>query len=165
MSKSIPLFTADSFRLDSGLGTIGQYEQYGLINMYFGLDSEVVRGKKYTAVPLPKELTNDHVAVLTILLPSGHPLQTVCKCERLTISEQSDFLKSWILWSRHLQLELPHCAPNKGVPVWLAAYSTVNQQWSVDGGFWSALSFAEKAPEATAVPLLLGTTSFVGRQA
>jgi hypothetical protein len=164
MKKSIPLFTANSFRLDSGFGTVGQYHQYGLINMYFGLESEK-RGKKYFAADLPAVLTNDHVAVLTILLPSGHPLQTVCKCERLTISEQSDFLKSWILWSRHLQLELDHCAPNKGVPVWLAASSTVNQKWSVDGGFWSALSFAEKAPEATAVPLLLGTTSFVGRQA
>jgi hypothetical protein len=164
MKKSIPLFTASSFRLDSGLGTVGQYNQYGLINMYFGLESEK-RGKKYQPTALPEVLTNDHVAVLTILLPSDHAIQTVCKCERLKESEKSAFLKSWIAWNRHLQNELPHCAPTKGVPVWLAASSTVNQQWSVDGGFWSALSFAEKAPETSAVPLLQGPTSFVGRQA
>ena len=164
MSKSIPIFTASSFRLDSGLGTVGQYEQYGLINMYFGLDSEVKRGKKYTAVPLPEVLTNDHVAVLTILLPSDHTMQTVCKCERLENKAKPLFLKSWIAWNRHLQNELPHCAPNEGVPVWLAASSTVDQKWSVDEGFWSALSFAEKAPEASAV-LMLPSTSFVGRQA
>jgi hypothetical protein len=163
MKKSIPLFTASSFRLDSGLGTVGQYNQYGLINMYFGLESEK-RGKKYQPTALPIELTNDHVAVLTIMIPSGHTLQTCCKLERLVESEKSVFLKSWMSWIRHLQNELPHCAPNKGVPVWLAASSTVNQQWSVDGGFWSALSFAEKAPEASAV-LMLGSTSFVGRQA
>jgi len=164
MKKSIPVFTASSFRLDSGLGTVGQYEQYGLINMYFGLESKR-NGKKYTPVPMPIELTNEHVACLTILLPSGHPLQTVCKCERIMLSERSDFLNSWMSWIRHLQTELPHCAPNEGVPVWLAASSTVDQQWSPDGGFWSALSFAEKAPEATAVPLISGPTSFVGRQA
>ena len=164
MSKSIPIFTASSFRLDSGLGTVGQYNQYGLINMYFGLESEK-RGKKYQPTALPKVLTNDHVAVLTILLPSDHTIQTVCKCERLENKEKSLFLKSWILWNRHLQNELPHCAPTQGVPVWLAASSNANQKWSVDGGFWSALSFAEKAPETSAAPLLQGPTSFVGRQA
>jgi len=164
MSKSIPLFISSSFRLDSGLGTVGQFEQYGLINMYFGLDSKR-NGKKYLPVSLPEVLTNDHVAVLTIMLRSGHTMQTVCKCERLEHAEKSVFLKAWNAWSKYLQKELPHCAPNEGVPVWLAASSTVDQQWSPDGGFWSALSFAEKAPEATAVPMLPASTSFVGRQA
>jgi len=165
MSKSIPQFISSSFRLDSGLGTTGQFQQFELLNMYFGLDSEVKRGRKYQPVELPEVLTNDHVAVLTILIGSGHTVQTVCKCERLEHVEKSAFLKAWNAWSRHLQVELPHCTPSKGLPVWLAASSTVDQKWSVDGGFWSAISFAEKAPKVTEMPLLPAFTSFVGRQA
>ena len=165
MSKPIPEFISSSFRLGTReSGSTGQFERFELINMFFALESER-RNKRYSHTKPPKELTPDHVAVLTILLPPNQwDKQTYCKCERLLPKERPSFLKAWNAWSKHLHREIASCAPNKGVPIWLAASSGVSQHWSPED-FWSALSFAEKAPEVNQVPLLLPSTSFVGRQA
>ena len=165
MSKPIPEFISSSFRLGTReSGSIGQFERFELINMYFGLESER-DGKKYKRQMLPKELTSDHVAVLTILLPPNQwDKQTYCKCERLLPKERASFLKAWNAWSRYLHREISSCAPNKGVPIWLAASSGVSQYWSPED-FWSALSFAEKPPVVSQDVLQLPSTSFVGRPA
>jgi len=141
LKQSILTFIPQRFRLGSGYATVGKFQRYEIIGMSLSLQSE--RDAGYPSVNFPEKLTRDHVAVFDIIV-DGFPIPVVNVLGRLSIADFDSFLDKWLAWSNQLQNSLTTKTP---CLVWLAASSTPTKTWIVENGYWSAISFAEEAPE------------------
>ena len=138
--QSIPSFAPSSFKLDTGLATIGEYEQVTLIGMRFSLAAAKNIGYQTDIVP-PLVVESHHVAVMSFLYPDGHDQKVVLICKRLKPEDRLLLLECWSQWLSAIAKAHP-----KGLTCWMAASSTPARTWSLDDGFWSAISFEKKQP-------------------
>ncbi len=141
MKQSILTFIPQRFRLGSGYASVGKFRRCEITGMALSLYSE--RDSGYSHVDFPEKLTRDHVAMLDIIV-DGFPYTVVNVLGRLSIADFDSFLDRWLAWSNQLQNSLTTKTP---CLAWLAASSTPTKTWVLENGFWSAISFAEEAPE------------------
>jgi len=137
--QSIPSFAPSSFSIESGLATVGNYEQVTVIGMRFSVTAN--RATNYSGVPVPAVLEPDHVAVMSVVYPNGHDQRVVLICKRLKPEDRRLLLECWSQWLSAIAKAHP-----KGLTCWMAASSTPARTWSLDDGFWSAISFEKKQP-------------------